>query len=102
MLVLFPEGRRSESGKLQEGKRGIGTIERLGNAVVVPALITGSNKALSFGARWIKRARISIAFDSPIHLSDINTGGEHPSENIIKTIMYRIGELKKRYADNSS
>lgn len=102
LFVIFPEGKRSESGKLQEGKRGTGTIARLSNAVIVPALITGSNKALPFNARWLKRARISIAFGAPIRLSDINAGGDHPSENITKAIMYKIGELKKRHADNSS
>ncbi len=101
LLIMFPEGKRSETGRLLEGKRGIGMIAHLSKAAVVPALIIGSNKALPVGAKWLKRARISIAFDSPIHPSTIYGEGDHLSENITQRIMCAIGELKKHYADNS-
>ncbi len=102
LFVIFPEGQRSENGKLLQGKRGIGMIAHLSNAAIVPTLIIGSDKALPVDARWLKRTKISIIFDTPIYLSEINHDGDNPSENITKTIMLKIGELKKRYADNCS
>lgn len=101
LLIIFPEGKRSETGKLLEGKRGIGMIAHLSKAAVVPALIIGSNKALPVSAKWLKRARISIAFDSPIYSSTKYGEGNDLYENITQRIMCAIGELKKRYEDNS-
>jgi 1-acyl-sn-glycerol-3-phosphate acyltransferase len=101
LLVMFPEGRRSETGELLEGKRGIGMIARLSKAAIVPTLIIGSNKALPVGGKWLKRAKISIIFDSPMVLSTVKGEGNNLYEDISQKIMGAIGELKKRYADNS-
>jgi 1-acyl-sn-glycerol-3-phosphate acyltransferase len=76
-------------------------IAHLSKAAVVPALIIGSNKALPVSAKWLKRARISIAFDSPIYSSTKYGEGNDLYENITQRIMCAIGELKKRYEDNS-
>ncbi len=100
LLVIFPEGRRSETGKLLEGKRGVGMIAGISKVPIVPALIIGSNKALPYGARWIKRARISIIFGTPVDTSTVRAEGGSLYENITRRIMYSIGELKNRYADN--
>ena len=102
LLIIFPEGKRSVTGELQEGKRGAGMIASLSGATVVPTFIMGSNKALPFGAKWLKRARITIAFGSPLHPSEISGEGDNLSRNITQKIMLKIGELKKQYADNSS
>lgn len=101
LLVIFPEGRRSKTGELLEGKPGIGMIASLSKVPIVPTLIIGSNKALPVGGRWLKRAKISIIFDSPIVLPTEKGSGDNLYENISKKIMDAIGELKKRYADNS-
>ncbi len=101
MVVIFPEGRRSETGELLEGKRGMGTIARLSKASVVPVLIAGSNKVLPFGARWLKRARVLIVFDSPVHSVSIYEKESLSSEKITQLTMKKIGGLKERYADNS-
>jgi 1-acyl-sn-glycerol-3-phosphate acyltransferase len=98
LLVMFPEGRRSETGEILEGKRGIGMIAHLSKAVVVPVLISGTNKALPVGAKWLKRAKISVIFGDPIDLSTVKGEGY---ESISQKIMCVIGELKKLYADNS-
>ncbi|MBI4697491.1 MAG: 1-acyl-sn-glycerol-3-phosphate acyltransferase [Nitrospirae bacterium] len=95
-LVMFPEGRRSETGALLEGKRGIGMVAGLSKVPIVPTLITGTDKALPIDARWLKRAKISVVFGSPIVFS-----AEDHGENFSKKIMHEIGELK-RNADNGS
>jgi len=102
LLIMFPEGRRSETEKLLEGKRGIGMIAGLSKSPVVPALITGSNKALPFGARWLKRARISVVFGNPVYPGATHEKDKKQYEDITQKIMFAIGELKKHHADNSS
>lgn len=104
VIALFPEGRRSDTGELLEGKRGIGMLVRLSGAPVVPALITGTDKVLPVDAKWLKRSRITVVFDKPIYYTSIHEK-DIPAhlldEDISRNIMTAIGELQKRYADNS-
>jgi 1-acyl-sn-glycerol-3-phosphate acyltransferase len=99
LLVMFPEGRRSDTGRLLEGKRGTGMIARLSRASIVPTLIIGSNKALPVDAKWIKRARISVIFDKPVDPSTIYGKDDDLSEVITQRIMSSIKGLEERYAD---
>ncbi|MCK5286831.1 MAG: 1-acyl-sn-glycerol-3-phosphate acyltransferase [Thermodesulfovibrionia bacterium] len=101
LLIIFPEGRRSETGSLMEGKRGVGMIASLGKVPVIPALIIDSDKALPCGARWLKRAKISVIFGNPLDVSNQEGKGHYLHETVTKNIMYSIGELKKRYEDIS-
>jgi 1-acyl-sn-glycerol-3-phosphate acyltransferase len=101
LLIIFPEGRRSETGSLMEGKRGVGMIASLGKVPVVPALIIDSDKALPCGARWLRRAKISVIFGNPLDVSSQEGKGHHLHDTITKNIMHSIGELKKRYEDIS-
>lgn len=41
-LILFPEGTRSQDGKLQPLKRGISLIAKMSDALVVPVLVRGA------------------------------------------------------------
>ncbi len=103
LIVMFPEGRRSETGQLLEAKRGIGMVASLSDAPVIPTLIMGSNKVLPIGAKWLRRARISIVFDKPIYYSSTIEEGNrsHLDEDITKKIMFAIGKMKKHYADKA-
>lgn len=105
VIVLFPEGRRSDTGELLEAKRGIGMVVSLSNAPIVPVLIVGTNKALPPNARWLKRAKITVVFDKPIHYSSTIVRDAHQHhllhEEIGKKIMTAIKELKDRHEDNS-
>ncbi len=100
LLVMFPEGRRSETGELLEGKRGIGMVASISKVPVIPTLIIGSDKALPVDAKWLRRARISVIFGKPI--APYEEKGSNIYETISQKIMYAIGELKKRHGDNSS
>lgn len=76
MCLIFPEGTRSRTGQLQSAKPGIGMIIAMAknNAIkfsVIPCKITGSNKALPVGAKWIKKKPIQLQFGKPIDLSDL-------------------------------
>jgi len=100
VVVIFPEGMRSKTGELLEAGQGVGMIALHGNVPIVPALITGSNAALPFNARWLKRAKVSVIFDRPIYLSKTEITGRRHSlyKDISDKVMSNIGGLKKRYA----
>jgi 1-acyl-sn-glycerol-3-phosphate acyltransferase len=99
LLVVFPEGRRSETGELLEAKRGIGMIATLSKVPVVPTLITGADKALPVDAKWLKRAKISIIFGKPVYYSSTTEKKEYcyhlQHKDISSKIMNAIAELKK-------
>jgi 1-acyl-sn-glycerol-3-phosphate acyltransferase len=103
LIVMFPEGRRSETGELMEAKRGIGMVANLSKAPVVPALIVGSDKALPVDAKWLKRAKISVVFGKPIdHASLVNKEGNSShvlNEEISNKIIAAIRELKNNYEE---
>jgi 1-acyl-sn-glycerol-3-phosphate acyltransferase len=105
VIVLFPEGRRSDTGELLEAKRGIGMVASLSNAPIVPALISGTNNALPVNAKWLKRAKITVVFDKPIYYRSTIVRDAHQHhllhEDIGKKIMTAIKELKDRHEDNS-
>ncbi len=101
VIAIFPEGTRSETGELLEAKRGIGMVAGLSKVPVVPTLIVGSDKALPMGARWLKKAKISVVFGEPIYYTSTIDGKEYSShqlqEEISKKIMTAIKELKNSY-----
>ncbi len=106
LLIMFPEGKRSDSGELMEAKRGIGMIAGLSKAAIVPTLIKGSDKALPVDARWIKRAKITVVFDKPIYYT-LTRERKDKEKNVSQDdiggrIMDAIRKLQEDYGDNSS
>lgn len=69
-LLLFPEGRRLESG--EEGVKaeaGIGfLVEKLEGVPVIPVHVDGTQRALPKGAKFFSPARISVKFGRQIQI----------------------------------
>ena len=101
LIVMFPEGRRSDTGQPMEAKRGIGMVVRLSKVPVVPAAIIGADKALPIDARWFKRAKVTVVFGKPIYFDnnadDKGSNNQAVHEKISSSIMAAIGELTKSY-----
>jgi 1-acyl-sn-glycerol-3-phosphate acyltransferase len=82
-LLLFPEGHRSKTGELQEGRRGVGMLSIRSGAPILPVYLSGSFHMF----RNIFRRRVSIHFGIPID------AGRHRSSRISVKELYRlIGE----------
>ena len=105
VITIFPEGTRSGTGELQEAKRGIGMLAELSRVPIVPALIRGTDRALPAGAKWLKRARISVLFGSPIYYASLTDSGELSGRRlhdaISNKIMAAIEDLKVKYPDTN-
>ena len=67
LLILFPEGGRSPDGTLQPGGIGAALIASRGGVPILPAAVRGSDKSLSLQAKFLHRAKLSVAFGDPIH-----------------------------------
>lgn len=68
-LVIFPEGTRSIDGKLQNITHGFVLLAQRANVPMVPVMISGANKALAKGNKFIRPARISVSFGQPVYVN---------------------------------
>lgn len=71
VLVIYPEGTRSIDGRLQPGKPGVGMIVKMSKALVIPAAIIDTDKAMPPGRFMIKPVRVTIKFGRPIDFSSM-------------------------------
>ncbi len=67
-LLIFPEGRRSESGAIDAFRPGIGMIASKLGASVVPVRIDGLQHVLGVGWHMARPGRVRVAFGAPLRL----------------------------------
>jgi len=102
LVVIYPEGSRTEDGQLQPGKPGIGMMAATAGCPVVPALLEGTYDALPPGAKWIRFRPIRVAFGEPMDFSAMLENSESEDtkkfayQQISREIMDRIAELRQQ------
>ncbi len=101
LIIMFPEGRRSDSGRLLEAKKGAGMIAALSRVPVVPTLVVDTNMALKVDAKWLSRSSVTVVFGRPVNFSEMAASeglrGQALYEKISVTIMDEIRNMQKRY-----
>ncbi|MCC5823374.1 MAG: AMP-binding protein [Phycisphaerales bacterium] len=95
-LVWFPEGQRSEDGKLQDFRPGIGMLlEHHREVVVIPVFIQGTDKAMPVGGFLPKPRRVEIVFGealSPEQLEE-RSDAENTRDRITQALRERVAAL---------
>jgi 1-acyl-sn-glycerol-3-phosphate acyltransferase len=89
VVVIYPEGSRTEDGQLQPGKPGIGMMAAAAGCAVLPALLEGTYDALPPGAYWIRFRPIRVAFGEPM---DFSAALESESEDKMKSVYQQISQ----------
>lgn len=85
-LVLFPEGRRSVGNDtLIPPRAGVGFLVSRVNIPIIPAFISGTEKALPKGAKFFRPVRINVHFGNQIYIKR-----DTPYQDIAFTIMKSI------------
>ncbi|MBL7084896.1 MAG: 1-acyl-sn-glycerol-3-phosphate acyltransferase [Candidatus Omnitrophica bacterium] len=95
IVGLFPEGRRTWSGKLGPGRPGAAALARRTSCPVVPVGISGSFTALPRTRKRFKLHPITVRIGAPLSLPEVTNKeevGQADQENT-QRIMARIGEL---------
>ena len=87
-IAIFPEGERSEDGKLRKGQPGVAMLVTRSGAPVVPVAILGTYAMLPKGAKGLKFGHVVVAFGKPIHFEP-----KTPREEILKRILDEIAGL---------
>ena len=68
-VLIFPEGRRSDTGNIDRFRAGIGMIASRLNVPVVPVRIDGLDQVLHPTWKMARPGRVRVAFGKPLHLS---------------------------------
>jgi long-chain acyl-CoA synthetase len=67
-VLIFPEGRRSEDGKLQPFHPGIGLLAEESKTLVLPAALKGMDELVARKRRWLHAGLIEVQLGVPIRV----------------------------------
>jgi 1-acyl-sn-glycerol-3-phosphate acyltransferase len=88
-LLVFPEGARQTDVEVSQGEAGVGFLAAKAGVPVIPAFVSGTDRALPRNAKFIKIATdIRVCFGK-----QINIEGRMPYQDITKRIMDNIRHL---------
>ena len=98
VLVMFPEGTRSETGRVQEGQRGFGMVASLAGVPVVPVYIAGAFDAMPRGTRRVRFVRVTVEYGEPIMLAPKETGKrDRRYEEACGRVIQEIRRLEEKH-----
>lgn len=94
-VVIFPEGNRSEDGKLQKAEGGVGLVIAKAGVPVIPARVFGAFEALPRHSALPRPARITVVFGRPwnVDISSSQETGKELYQKLAEESMERIAEL---------
>ncbi len=98
-VVIFPEGERTETGEVGEGKPGLATLVAKTKCVVLPAYLSGTYEALPMGSRRIKCSPVTVIYGRPIDFSEhlhLYTRKKDFYRHVTETVMAAIQDLAAR------
>jgi len=95
LVCVFPEGTRSKSGELLSPQPGAALIAARSGAPLIPVALSGTFEAYPPHARWMRPARISVAFGPPILSQAEESEGGRSQElaGISRKIMAEIDRM---------
>ncbi len=85
-LGIFPEGTRTQDGKLNLAQPGFALIAQKSKAVVLPVAIIGTYAMLPRGAKKLRRVPLTVVFGTPI-------SPETPRDQLGELVMMEIAAL---------
>lgn len=98
-FCVFPEGRRSQDGKIQEAKGGVAYLAEYGNVPIVPVGFSGTFRT-PVKDFFLRRRYITVRFGRPITQAELQASVSRSTivgGNVYKEeatyVMKRVGEL---------
>jgi len=75
-LLIFPEGTRSTSGKLQPFKIGVAVLAMERQVPIIPVYIDRAYELLPKGQRFVKPGSITVSFGKPVYPPAADASGD--------------------------
>jgi 1-acyl-sn-glycerol-3-phosphate acyltransferase len=88
-IGIFPEGKISTDGRLDEGKAGVALIARLADVDIIPCAIEGAYEAWPVPKKFPRRFPVEVRFGKPIDVRDYPV-----KEELVKEVMEEIAKAK--------
>ena len=102
VVCIFPEGTRSETGDLQEAKRGVGFLIAKAAVPIVPVYICGSGDALPRGGEIHPGKRVDVIIGKPVMPDELSLLAKDKKYEVITgRAMSSIAELKEKWTKNT-
>jgi 1-acyl-sn-glycerol-3-phosphate acyltransferase len=86
-LVVFPEGTRSKSGRLQRFKEGSFKLATRSGVAIVPLTIDGSHRLLEGNRGRIRPGMIRLHIHPPVILADLDAGQRKDPADLVRAII---------------
>ena len=105
IVMVFPEGTRSRSGKVGKGRIGVGRLILDTDPQVVPVYVAGMEKVLPIGAKFPRIfRRLDIYFGKPLDFSNLMSGprDRRAAQQAVDTVMGELRIMEKIHAANSA
>ncbi|SFS37079.1 lysophospholipid acyltransferase family protein [Marininema halotolerans] len=91
VVGMFPEGSRRDDHPMEEIKQGAAYIALKSKAQLLPVYIEGTSQALPRHAKWIRPARVTIRYGSPISVDP--SGGRREQERLSNELLHALHQL---------
>jgi long-chain acyl-CoA synthetase len=88
-VIVFPEGHRSDDGKLQPFKVGTGLLWKSLGTAAIPVCIHGLGELKVSGERWLRSGKISVSVGEPLAL-DPSLSPEELTEQLRQGVLGAI------------
>jgi long-chain acyl-CoA synthetase len=87
-VMVFPEGHRSENGRLQRFREGIGLLAKDAQVPVLPVGLRGLGE-LKATRRWVRSGRLEVRVGAPVRLGAEATPAEWTAalEEAVRTLV---------------
>lgn len=93
-VVIYPEGGRTVTGQLRNGKPGLGIIVAQTKCPVVPVHIDGTFGAMPPGRSWPRPHRVTLRFGEAMEFGDLEARSEKAFyQEVSRRVMARIADL---------
>jgi len=91
-VIIYPEGSRTEDGRLQPGKPGVGMIVAATGCPVIPAYLAGTFDVLPPGAKRIRLRPMRVTYGEPMDFSALlkELDGESKKKDVYQRISQEI------------
>jgi 1-acyl-sn-glycerol-3-phosphate acyltransferase len=91
-IILFPEGTRSQDGKLQPARSGIGLIVIKSTAPLVPVRVFGTYEAYGRHLKIPRPHRVTVKYGSPMNFESLRAEAKTCPKPRLKEIYQEVAD----------